>query len=56
MANSPPQVTILASSSYPAGTVLTGSQLFSASDPNGASDINHITLYDATTTNGAVWR
>src|SRR5215469_11971441 len=56
MANNPPSVTILASSSYAAGTVLTGTQLFSASDPQGLSDINHITLYDANVTGGAVWR
>src|SRR5437762_3082637 len=56
MANNPPSVTILAAASYPAGTVLTGTQLFSASDPQGLSDINHITLYDLSTTGGAVWR
>ena len=54
--NTAPVVTILAQSSYAAGTVLTGSQLFSVSDPQGASDIGVIFLYDANVTNGAVWR
>ncbi|MEK7996625.1 MAG: peptidoglycan recognition family protein, partial [Planctomycetota bacterium] len=54
--NTAPSVTILAASSYAAGTVLTGTQLFSASDAQGASDINHITIYDANETNGAVWK
>jgi Ca2+-binding RTX toxin-like protein len=51
-----PTVTILAGSSYAAGTVLTGTDLFSADDPDGISDIDHITLFDDDTTGGAVWR
>ncbi len=54
--NSPPTVTILAGSSYAAGTVLTGSQLFSVSDPQGISDINYVRVYDTNVTNGAVWK
>src|SRR5206468_2264095 len=54
--NTAPSVTILASSSYPAGTVLTGTQLFSVSDAQGESDINHVTIFDANETNGAVWK
>lgn len=56
MANNPPAVTILAGSSYAAGTVLTGTQLFSASDPQGSSDIDYIKLFDSGVTGGAVWR
>jgi hypothetical protein len=55
-ANSPPTITILAGSSYAAGTVLTGTDIFSASDPNGSADLDFIRLYDANVTNGAVWR
>ncbi len=55
-ANDPPTVTIQAGSSYAAGTVLTGTQLFSASDPQGTSDIDYIKLFDANETGGAVWR
>lgn len=54
--NSAPTVTILASASYAAGTVLTGSQLFSASDPDGSSDIDYIKVFDNSTTGGAVWK
>ena len=54
--NSAPSVTIQAGSSYAQGTVLNGSNLFSASDPDGASDIDYIKLYDANTTGGGVWR
>lgn len=56
MANNPPVVTILAGSSYAAGTVLTGTQLFSASDPQGSSDIDYIKVFDNVQENGAVWR
>ncbi|WP_444464691.1 beta strand repeat-containing protein [Rhodobacter capsulatus] len=54
--NSPPVVTALAGSSYAAGTVLTGTDLFSASDPQGSSDIDYIRVFDASLTGGAVWR
>jgi Ca2+-binding RTX toxin-like protein/pimeloyl-ACP methyl ester carboxylesterase len=55
-ANSAPVVTILAGSSYPAGTILTGSQLFSVSDAQGTSDIDYVKIFDNSTTGGGVWR
>ena len=51
-----PSVAILAQPSYPTGTVLTGTQLFSASDPQGVSDIHHIKVYDGIPQAGAVWK
>lgn len=55
-ANSAPNLGILAAASYAAGTILTGDQLFSVNDADGAGDIDHITLWDSNQSNGAVWR
>ena len=54
--NTAPSVTILAAPSYAAGTVLTGSQLFSVSDAQGTSDIDYVKVFDANPEGGAVWR
>jgi hypothetical protein len=54
--NNAPLVTTLAGSNYAAGSVLTGTQLFSASDPQGSSDIDYIRVFDESQTGGAVWR
>lgn len=54
--NQPPEVNILAASDYAAGTVLTGIDLISVTDPDGLSDIDFIKLFDANTTGGGVWR
>lgn len=49
----PPTVSIVANSSYIAGTVLSGFDLFNASDNTG---IDFFKIYDAIPENGAVWR
>src|SRR5437588_278606 len=54
--NNPPSGTILAGSSYAADTLLTRTHLFSFPTRRSSDLIDHITLYDSTTTNGAVWR
>ncbi|RXV58479.1 hypothetical protein C6W92_16920 [Roseovarius sp. A46] len=56
VANQPSEVTIEAVSSYAAGTVLTGTDLISVTDPDGSSDIQNILVYDASDAPGAVWR
>ena len=54
--NNPPVISIIAGLNYAAGTVLTGDQLVSVSDPQGSADIDRVVFYDATTSNGAVWK
>ena len=54
--NDSPVVRILAKESYAAETVLTGTQLFSASDPEGESDIDHMMLFDDVISGAAIWQ
>src|SRR5438477_375728 len=54
MANQAPSVTILAASSYAAGTRSEGRRVGKECSSQGVSDIYHITIYDRNMTGGAV--